>query len=145
VFSIVSRSDSQILWPNINGHSWSLPSVRNPIRGAMTFSIMTRSIRTLSIMGLFETLSITVSSAMMLSVAFFIVMLSVDLLNVVKRSVVALLKGLYAMLLWNIELGRNCLYKYIVIVSEEKSFVTFISGCSFTFQNGYHTLFYVVS
>jgi hypothetical protein len=73
---------------------------------------MTSSIRTFIIMCLFETLSIIVSSAMMLSIAFFIVMLSVDLLNVVKRSVAAPLKGLYAMMLGNIELGRNYLYKY---------------------------------
>jgi hypothetical protein len=42
-----------------------------------------------SIMGLLATLSITLSSAFMLSVLFFIVMLSDGMLNVIMPSVVA--------------------------------------------------------
>jgi hypothetical protein len=68
------------------------------LQHATTLSIMTFSIRTRSIMTLFATLSITdaqnnryqVASAVILSVAFFIVMLSVIMLNVVMLSVIML-------------------------------------------------------
>jgi hypothetical protein len=58
--------------------------------GATTLGIMTFSKTTLSIMGLFAALSITDTSAVMLSVAFFIVRLSVVMHNGVMHNGVML-------------------------------------------------------